>query len=1257
MALPASVGSVQLLNCARGQATTISALQDFARKPESIICLLQEPWCDRHGNPPSLPGFDTFTPSPVKPKCVTYIRHTSGLSATTVFTAQDSFLGTAITSSYNQKTFTLFNFYSPGRAEPLAAILPTLKLPNDCLLMGDFNAHHPWWQGPLPSTARISRGSQTIANWLENNNFHLQNEPAIPTHHPRNGGRPSTIDLCLSRGSTTQSILSLAVDHDTTSDHSAVTVTLSLPIATAPAVPRRCWRRADWELFNSRVQSAGMDLSQLQGTDDTLRAITNITRLIHQAVDEAVPLSVPRRVAAPWWNHSLTLAKQSVKRADRRARLQPTAANLEDSQDKRSKWSNMVRNAKSAYRIHQLETVSTQTVWKTLKHHNTHHKPIPPLNGRSDFRGKCDVLRKALFPDMVQQSPLPPNHLTSKKDLRHYISGVTAYETQLAMTQLKYGTSVGPDNITYGTLRRFHEAAPHLLPHLFTACLRYAAHPPEWKTANCVVIPKPGKKSYSHPKSYRPISLQSCFGKLLETIVAKRLSQTALLCGATHPSQMGAQPENSAIDALLRTITPIANSFSKKRTSKYKPPRPVVLTHDIEGAFNQVHPSTLQEIMHQRQMPVYLTRWVAAFNTARKMAFGFDRQSEPPQPYRCGLPQGSPISPILFLIYSNAMLEKEHDSSNAIDTSYVDDICMIQLSPTISEANIHLEERTERYLESGVRLGLTFATSKTELLYGLPLTSKDKNLSLASHPPLRILNTTITAKREIKYLGVFIDESLTFKYHAAMAAARANKVLGSLNFLRHRSRGIPAHIAHHLAMTVIFPAMFWASPAWWTGTPGVVATLKVVYNTVARWITGLPLNTRTTNLITLAHLPPMETYLDYLSLRYAIRLHFLPTHHALGPPRDQPGTRANLPGLHRLYNLSQHLVQGKLEDRTATSAAGGVVKTTSPNPDKTTQPQQLHEKWIQRHADHTLMIYTDGSKLANGAVGCGWAIYHCGDQQLHGFTEGRCHLGSRVEVFDAELHAVQEAVSTLLTTTLPRSTVFICIDNQAAIDTLHSNKDNHEYARRTLEIIEKLQLLGWQISTVWCPSHCGIRGNERADALAKLGASSTTPCQFARTTKTWLLTQARAEFIQRWKTELPLSKPSFKFPDHLRNVDWADTRALWRVFCNRSPSDTPPNIDADLCPCGLAPYTSHHLLRDCPLLAIERATLLSSTAGDIQSPNFLTAPENSLALRRFLRATGLGHSAHLRLGDHTTAYTTDDSSSDSPEPDFGVFEI
>jgi len=225
------------------------------------------------------------------------------------------------------------------------------------------------------------------------------------------------------------------------------------------------------------------------------------------------------------------------------------------------------------------------------------------------------------------------------------------------------------------------------------------------------------------------------------------------------------------------------------------------------------------------------------------------------------------------------------------------------------------------------------------------------------------------ATRQIKYLGVHIDELLSFLHHATMAVVKGNWALGSLNFLRHHLQGIPAHVAHHLAMAAILPTMFWASPAWWTGTPMITATLCTTYNSVAQWITGLPLNTRTMNLITLSQLLSLEAYLDYLSLQYTIRLHFLPQHHTLGPPQALSETHPNLPGLHCLYALSKHLVQGKLENRTTTSTADGTNVLPSPNPDKTTTPQQLHEEWLHTLPNHTVVIYTDSSKLENGSVG------------------------------------------------------------------------------------------------------------------------------------------------------------------------------------------------------------------------------------------------------------------------------------------------
>jgi len=85
-----------------------------------------------------------------------------------------------------------------------------------------------------------------------------------------------------------------------------------------------------------------MDLSDLQGPEPTLRAISNITLLIHQATEATVPYKCHRKAEAPWWNHSLTLAKEATKRADRRARLTPTDTNRQDSQYKCRKWTTMV---------------------------------------------------------------------------------------------------------------------------------------------------------------------------------------------------------------------------------------------------------------------------------------------------------------------------------------------------------------------------------------------------------------------------------------------------------------------------------------------------------------------------------------------------------------------------------------------------------------------------------------------------------------------------------------------------------------------------------------------------------------------------------------------------------------------------------------------------------------------------------------------------------------------------------------------------
>jgi hypothetical protein len=128
------------------------------------------------------------------------------------------------------------------------------------------------------------------------------------------------------------------------------------------------------------------------------------------------------------------------------------------------------------------------------------------------------------------------------------------------VARLNYGSTIGPDKISYEAVRRFHAYLPHVLPRVSTNLFTSAIHPSEWKDAHCVVIPKPGKSTYQTASAYCSISLLSCFGKVFEAIAARRLSKAAAACGDIAETQIGARAQHSALDALLGVVDPVAYS-------------------------------------------------------------------------------------------------------------------------------------------------------------------------------------------------------------------------------------------------------------------------------------------------------------------------------------------------------------------------------------------------------------------------------------------------------------------------------------------------------------------------------------------------------------------------------------------------------------------------------------------------------------------------------------------------------------------------
>jgi ribonuclease HI len=132
-------------------------------------------------------------------------------------------------------------------------------------------------------------------------------------------------------------------------------------------------------------------------------------------------------------------------------------------------------------------------------------------------------------------------------------------------------------------------------------------------------------------------------------------------------------------------------------------------------------------------------------------------------------------------------------------------------------------------------------------------------------------------------------------------------------------------------------------------------------------------------------------------------------------------------------------------------------------------------------------------------------------------------LGILYEVYGAELHAVYEALHSLNLLDIPITQAFICIDNLSAIQTLEDNEDNSELAKMATQLAYSLKQKGWDIRRAWTQSHIGIKGNEKADEMAKSGAKGELDlCQHACATKAW------------WYTEqLPKLGQGTVFVDHI----------------------------------------------------------------------------------------------------------------------------
>src|SRR5258705_8251775 len=163
-------------------------------------------------------------------------------------------------------------------------------------------------------------------------------------------------------------------------------------------------------------------------------------------------------------------------------------------------------------------------------------------------------------------------------------------------------------------------AVKHHLLALFRASFEEGVLPSQWKHAKIIPLKKPGKEDYTTAKSWRPISLLATLGKVLESVVAERISHAVETYGLLPTNHFGARKQRSAEQALMLLQEQIYNAWRGRKIVS-------LISFDVKGAYNGVCKERLVQRMRVRGIPEQLCRWTEAFCSERTPSIQINGQA------------------------------------------------------------------------------------------------------------------------------------------------------------------------------------------------------------------------------------------------------------------------------------------------------------------------------------------------------------------------------------------------------------------------------------------------------------------------------------------------------------------------------------------------------------------------------------------------------------------------------------------------------
>jgi hypothetical protein len=465
------------------------------------------------------------------------------------------------------------------------------------------------------------------------------------------------------------------------------------------------------------------------------------------------------------------------------------------SRQSRNAVVDLVRLAKQLYELKLLESLNTVNAnsghwWKCLRklQGKGTSNPIPPLNCGdkvvTDMKEKADIFNdyfvshSTIDVDATWEPGTPPASDFSIDNI-----ATSADEVHKILSHLDVAKATGPDGIGCKLLR---EAAPCIsapLARIFNYSLSQAQFPDMWKLAHVVPLYKKGDAN--DVTNYRPVSLLPCISKVLERIVYDRVYSCLQRHTLLSAKQSGFTPGDSTVNQLLHVCHNIYQAFDEGDEV-----RGVFL--DFSKAFDKVWHKGLLYKLEKMGITGSLLSWIKHYLSGRKQQVLVNGCTSEIGSTNCGVPQGSVLGPLLFLIYINDITESlESDIYIFADDTSI--FTRINKNSVAAAAKLNRDlERIQAWCDKWyIKINVTKTTS---VLFSRKRQPSDEI-------PLYLYGKHLPNARFHKHLGIILSRSLDWHEHIDYICTKSLKRINAWKSLQYKiSR---KHMEYCLTMFVL----------------------------------------------------------------------------------------------------------------------------------------------------------------------------------------------------------------------------------------------------------------------------------------------------------------------------------------------------------------------------------------------------------------------------------------------------------------------